>query len=121
MPENREKAKSQWSTLKSGPLAKSETVKRAENWGEAKSQWTTLKSDPLAQSETEKKAETPLKKKRPAMPVTFDLFCRWPGLDDWFRLVFDEGVICDIRHDWYHIVLIFLVIWWEDIVDDLAR
>ena len=91
-------------------------------------EWTTLKSGPLAGAEAEEKARKLEKshklhptKKRPAMPVAFDLFCRWPGLDDWFRLVFDEGVICDIRHDWYHIVLIFLAIWCEDIVDDLAR
>ena len=54
------------------------------------------------------------------MPVAFVVFCRCPGLDVWVRVVLDEGIICDIRHDGYHIVLIFLVIWCEDIVDDLA-
>ena len=48
---------SQWSTLESGPLARLETGKKAENRGKVGSQWSTLKSGPLAGSETGKRAE----------------------------------------------------------------
>ena len=76
MTENREKAISQWTTLESGPLARSETGKKAENREKAASQWTTLESGPLAQSEAEKSQKLHPTKKRPAMPVAFDLFSR---------------------------------------------
>ena len=109
------------------PRARPETVKKAGNREKAASQWSTLKSGPLAGSENGEKARKLEKsqklhptKKRPALPVAFDLFSRWPSLDDWLHLVLDEGVICDIRNDWYDIIFIFLVIWCEDIVDDLA-
>ena len=81
--ENWEKVRSQWSTLESGPLARPETGKSAENRGKARSQWSTPSSGPLAGAEAEEKARKLEKsqklhptKKRPAMPVAFDLFSR---------------------------------------------
>ena len=41
--------------MKSGPLARPETVKKARNREKVRSQWTTLKSGPLAGSETQEK------------------------------------------------------------------
>ena len=55
-PENREKARSQWTTLESGPLARPETRKKARK---------LEKSQKLCPT-----------KKRPAMPGAFDLFSR---------------------------------------------
>ena len=80
---NREKVRSQWTTLKSGHWLGQKSGKRPENQGDARSQWTTLKSGPLAGAEAEEKARKLEKsqklhptKKRPAMPVAFDLFSR---------------------------------------------
>ena len=42
--------------MESGPLAQPETVKRAGNREKAASQWSTLKSGPLAGSEAGEKA-----------------------------------------------------------------
>ena len=53
------KAASQWSTLKSEPLARSETGQKAENRGKAVSQWSTLPSGPLAGAGSLEKGKKP--------------------------------------------------------------
>ena len=89
---------SQWSTLESGPLARSETGEKGGKPGKSQEpvihfgEWTTSwagnrekgrktgeklgASGPLAQSEAEKSQAPHPTKKRPALPVAFDLFCR---------------------------------------------
>ena len=72
------KAVSQWSTLESGPLARLESLEKAEIVEKATSQWTTFWSGPLARLERPEKCGKQGESREP-VDDSFEWTTSWAG------------------------------------------